>query len=179
MYFVVLSEIYTAAPTGVPPAADTDFRRAQPVTPETVYSPTSAGRRSKPRNLVLCLARAGFELTTSNTAVRAMSYHCTQGRIYTGWGPCAHFWWRPLVPVISCYGYVRERTTGGGESDPWPGPRERGKFPGPRPGPRARALGPGPAPRPGDRAQAVQGSDSSPPPGRASAPSSISVATDH
>ena len=47
---VVLSGIYTAAPTGVPPAADTDCRLAQPVTPETVYSPTPVGRLSKPRN---------------------------------------------------------------------------------------------------------------------------------
>ena len=38
------------------------------MTPETVYSPTLAGRRSKPRNLILCLARAGFEPTTSSTA---------------------------------------------------------------------------------------------------------------
>ena len=52
-YTVILSGIYIAAPTGVPPAADTDSRLAQPVTPETVYSPTLAGRRSKPRNLIL------------------------------------------------------------------------------------------------------------------------------
>ena len=85
-FSVVLSGIYIAAPTGVPPAADTDCRLAQPVTPETVYSPTLAGRRSKPRNLILFLGRAGFEPTTSSTAVQrlttvptrqAASYHCT------------------------------------------------------------------------------------------------------
>src|SRR5271165_4557483 len=65
---VVLSAISIAAPTGVPPSAATDCRLAQPVTPETVYSPTLAGRRSKPRNLILCLATAGFEPTTSSTA---------------------------------------------------------------------------------------------------------------
>ena len=43
VYCVVLSAIYTAAPTGFPPAAATDSRLAQPVTPETVYSPTPAG----------------------------------------------------------------------------------------------------------------------------------------
>ena len=52
---------------GVTPAAAPDCRLAQPVTPETVYSPTPAGRLSKPRNLILCLARAGFEPTTSST----------------------------------------------------------------------------------------------------------------
>ena len=35
-FTVVLSGIYIAAPTGVPPAADTYCRLAQPVTPETV-----------------------------------------------------------------------------------------------------------------------------------------------
>ena len=55
--FVVLSAIYIAAPTGFPPAADTDCRLAQPVTPETVYSPTLAGRLGKPRNLIPCLAQ--------------------------------------------------------------------------------------------------------------------------
>ena len=61
MYCVVLSAIYIAAPTGVPPAAATDCRLAQPVTPETVYSPTLAGRRSKPRNFIICLATAGID----------------------------------------------------------------------------------------------------------------------
>ena len=50
MYCVLLSAIYIAAPTGVPPAADTDCRLAQPVTLETVYSPTTAGTLSKPRS---------------------------------------------------------------------------------------------------------------------------------
>ena len=67
MYCVVLSAIYIAASTGVPPAAAIDCRLAQPVTLETVYSPTPeadygptlAGRRSKPRNLILCLAKVG------------------------------------------------------------------------------------------------------------------------
>ena len=63
---VVLSGIYIAAPTGVPSAADTDCRLAQQVTPETVYSPTLAWRRSKPKNLILRLARAGIEPTTSS-----------------------------------------------------------------------------------------------------------------
>ena len=49
-FTVVLSGICIAALTGVPPAAETGYRLAQPVTPETVYSPTLAGRRSKPRN---------------------------------------------------------------------------------------------------------------------------------
>ena len=66
-FTVVLSGIYIAALTGVPPAAETGYRLAQPVTPETVYCPTLAGRRSKPRNLILCLARAGIEPTTSST----------------------------------------------------------------------------------------------------------------
>ena len=65
-FTVALSGIYIAAPTGVPPAADTDSRLAQPVTPENVYSPILAGRRSKPINLILCLARAGIEPTTSS-----------------------------------------------------------------------------------------------------------------
>ena len=38
VYCVVLSAIYIAAPTGVPPAAATDCRLAQPATPETVLS---------------------------------------------------------------------------------------------------------------------------------------------
>ena len=59
VYCVVLPEDYIAAPTGVPPAAATDCRLEQPVTPETVYSPTLTGRRSKLRNLILCLARRG------------------------------------------------------------------------------------------------------------------------
>ena len=67
VYSVVLSAIYIAAPTGVPPAAATDCRLVQPVTPEIVYSPTLAGARSKPRNLMLRLPRAGFEPTTSST----------------------------------------------------------------------------------------------------------------
>ena len=53
VYCAVLSAIYIAAPTGFPPAATTDCRLAQPVTPETVYCPTLAGRRSKLRNLIL------------------------------------------------------------------------------------------------------------------------------
>ena len=73
MYCVVLSAIYIAAPTEVPPAATTDCQLAQPVTPETVYSPTLAGARSKPRNLMLCLPRAGFEPTTSSTAVQRLT----------------------------------------------------------------------------------------------------------
>ena len=73
MYCLVLSAIYIAAPTGVPPAAATDCRLAQPVTPETVYSPTQAGRRSKPRNLILCLAGAGFEPTTYNMVVQRLT----------------------------------------------------------------------------------------------------------
>ena len=51
-FTVVLSGICISALTGVPPAADTGYRLAQPVTPETVCSPTLAGRRSKPRNLI-------------------------------------------------------------------------------------------------------------------------------
>ena len=66
-FTVVLSGICIAALAGVPPAAETGYRLAQPVTPETVYCPTLAGRRSKPRNLILCLARAGIEPTTSST----------------------------------------------------------------------------------------------------------------
>ena len=66
-FTVVLSGIYIAALTGFPPAAETDSRLAQPVTPETVYSPTLAGRRSKPRNLILSIATAGIEPTTSST----------------------------------------------------------------------------------------------------------------
>ena len=73
MYCAVLSAIYIAAPTGVPSAAATDCRLAQSVTPETVYCPTLTGRRSKPRNLILCLARAGFEPTTSSTAVQCLT----------------------------------------------------------------------------------------------------------
>ena len=65
VYCVVLSAIYIAAPTGFPPAAATDCRLAQPVTPKTVYSPTLVGRRSKSRNLILSLARPGFEPTGS------------------------------------------------------------------------------------------------------------------
>ena len=70
---VILSAIHIAAPTGVPPAADTDCRLAQPVTPETVYSPTLAGRLSKPRNFILCSARAAFEPTTSSSAVQCLT----------------------------------------------------------------------------------------------------------
>ena len=73
VYCAVLSAIYIAAPTGFPPAAATDCRLAQLVTPETVYSPTLAGRRSKPRNLILCLARAGIDLTTSSTVVQRLT----------------------------------------------------------------------------------------------------------
>ena len=73
VYCVVLSAIDTAAPSGFPPATATDCRLAQPVTPETVYSPTLAGRRSKLRNLLLCLTRAGFEPTTSSTAVQRLT----------------------------------------------------------------------------------------------------------
>ena len=69
-FSVVLSGIYIAAPTGFPPAADTDSRLAQP---ETVYCPTLAGRRNKPRNLILCLARAGIEPTTSSTVVQRLT----------------------------------------------------------------------------------------------------------
>ena len=72
-FTVVLSGICIAALTGVPPAAETGYRLAQPVTPETVYSPTLAGRHSKPRNLILCLARAGFEPTTSSTVVQRLT----------------------------------------------------------------------------------------------------------
>ena len=68
VYCVVLSTIYIAAPTGFPPAAATDCRLAQPMTPETVYV-TLAGRRSKPRNLILCLARAGSDPTTTSSTV--------------------------------------------------------------------------------------------------------------
>ena len=73
VYCVVLSAIYITAPTGFPPAADTDCRLAQPVTPETVYSLTPAGRLSRPRNLILCLARAGSDPTTSSTAVQRLT----------------------------------------------------------------------------------------------------------
>ena len=73
VYCVVLSGIYIAAPTGFPRAADTDSRLAQPVTPETVYCPTLAGRHSKPRNLILCLARAGIEPTTSSMVVQRLT----------------------------------------------------------------------------------------------------------
>ena len=73
VYCVVLSAIYIAAPTLFPPAAATDCRLAQPVTPETVYCPTQAGRRSKPRNLILCLARAGSDPTTSSTVVQRLA----------------------------------------------------------------------------------------------------------
>ena len=75
-YCVVLSAIYIAAPTGFPPAAATDCRLAQPVTPETVYCPTLVGRRSKPRNLInliLCLARAGSDPMTSSTVVQRLT----------------------------------------------------------------------------------------------------------
>ena len=51
----------------------TDRRLAQPMTPETVYSPTLAGRRSKPRNLILCLARAGSNPTIPSTAVQRLT----------------------------------------------------------------------------------------------------------
>ena len=70
---VVLSAIYIAAPRGVTPAAITDCRLAQPVTPETVYSSTPAGRRSKSRNLIICVARAGFEPMTSSTQSNVIS----------------------------------------------------------------------------------------------------------
>ena len=73
VYCVVLSAIYIAAPTGFPPATATDCRLAQPVTPETVHCPTLAGRRSKPRNLILCLARAGIEPTTSSMVVQRLT----------------------------------------------------------------------------------------------------------
>ena len=73
-FSVVLSGIYMAAPTGFPPAADTYSRLAQPVTPETVYCPTLAGRLSKPRNLIHSLARAGFEPTTSSSAVKCLNH---------------------------------------------------------------------------------------------------------
>ena len=69
VYCVVLSAIYIAAPTRFPPAAATDCRLEQLVTSETVYCPTLAERRSKPRNLILCLARAGFEPMISNVSV--------------------------------------------------------------------------------------------------------------
>ena len=51
----------------------TGYRLGQPVTPETVYCPTLAGRRSKPRNLILCLARAGSDPTTSSTVVQRLT----------------------------------------------------------------------------------------------------------
>src|SRR5271165_2424071 len=51
----------------------TDCRLAQPVTPETVYCPTLAGRCSKPRNLILCLARAGSDPATSSTVVQRLT----------------------------------------------------------------------------------------------------------
>ena len=70
VYCAVLSAIYIAAPTGFPPAAATDCRLAQP---ETVYCPTLAGRRSKPRNLTLCLARAGSDPTTSSAVVQRLT----------------------------------------------------------------------------------------------------------
>ena len=73
VYCVVLSAIFNAAPTGFPPAAAIDCRLAQPVTPETVYCPTLAGRRSKPKNLILCLARARIEPTTSSTVVQRLT----------------------------------------------------------------------------------------------------------
>ena len=73
VYCAVLSAIYIAAPTGFPPAAATDCRPAQPMTPETVYCAKLAGRRSKPRNLMICLARAGIEPTTSSTVVQRLT----------------------------------------------------------------------------------------------------------
>ena len=36
------------------------------------------------------------ELTSNSLWVSLYRVQC---RIYTGGGPCAHFWWRPLVPV--------------------------------------------------------------------------------
>ena len=48
----------------------TDCRLAQLVTSETVYRPTLAERLSKSRNLILCSARARFELTKSSTIVQ-------------------------------------------------------------------------------------------------------------
>ena len=51
----------------------TDCRLEQPVTPETVYSPTTTGRLDTPKNLILCLARAGFEPTTFSTAVQCLT----------------------------------------------------------------------------------------------------------
>ena len=74
-FFVVLSvTLYSGTLVRVyaSPLA-TDRRLAQPVTPETVYSPTLAGRLSKPRNLILCLARSGFEPTTSSTVVQRLT----------------------------------------------------------------------------------------------------------
>ena len=53
---VVLSAIYIATHTGVTPAAITGCRLAQQSTPRTVHRPTSAGRLSKQRNLIICLA---------------------------------------------------------------------------------------------------------------------------
>ena len=81
-YCSLVSNLYIVAPTGITPAAITDCRLAQPVTPETVYSPTLAGRlvlsvlntfSCKPRNLILCLTRAGFEPMTSNTAFQRLT----------------------------------------------------------------------------------------------------------
>ena len=60
----------------------TDCRLAQPVTPETVYCPTLAGRRSKPRNLILCLARAGIDPTTSSTVVQRLTVVPTRQAIW-------------------------------------------------------------------------------------------------
>jgi len=48
---VILSGIYKAAPTGFPPAAAAGRRFAQPTTPETVYSPTPAGRLLRSREI--------------------------------------------------------------------------------------------------------------------------------
>ena len=92
VYCVVLSAIYTSAPTGFPPAAATDCRLAQSVTPETVYCPTLAGRRSKPRNLILCLARAGSDPTTSSTVVQRLTTVLTRQATHDKTICCVVFW---------------------------------------------------------------------------------------
>ena len=83
VYCVVLSAIYIAAPTGFPPTAATDCRLAQPVTQETVYCHTLVGRHSKPRNFILCLARAGFEPTTSSMVVQRLTTVPTSKLIFS------------------------------------------------------------------------------------------------
>ena len=106
---------------------------------------------------------------------KALLLLLAQGLIYTGAGPCAHFWWRPLVPVINTLlrKYMKERSRWRGENRTLglgPGPELRawtrthcrallralpwapgqsqvpGASPGSGHGPRVWARAPGPGP---------------------------------